>query len=159
MGGERLRKPLLEGKFVQANPQISHDGRWIAYFSNESGQNEVYVRPFPQVDSGKWQVSSGGGREPRWSPNGRELFYRSGDAMMAVPVNTEPTFKAGAPEKLFRGAYYSSVGEMWDMSPDGKRFLMIKPESTGAAAAPEERQSIKVVLNWLEELKQRVPVK
>lgn len=109
------------------------------------------------MDSGKWQVSNGGGQEPRWEPNGREPFYRSGDAMMAVSVSTESTFKAGTPQKLFQGPYYTRLGHQWDLSPDGKRFLMIKP--AGEGTTPEGRQRINVILNWAEELKARVPVK
>ncbi len=79
--------------------------------------------------------------------------------MMAVPVNTEPTFKPGTPEKLFRGTYYTFMGHMWDLSSDGKRFLMIKPEPGSETPTSEARQRINIVLNWFEELKQRVPVK
>ncbi len=138
----------------------------MAYQSDESGKGEIYVRSFPDVNKGKWQVSSGGGNSPLWSPDGRELFYRSGDATMAVEVQTEPTFKRGNPKILFKGTYLSSTEQKvtmtaWDISPDGKRFLMIKPPgSTGAAptaAAPQPK--INIVVNWFEELKQRVPVK
>ena len=73
---------------------------------DESGKAEIYVRPFPEVDTGKWQVSTSGGWNPLWSPDGRELFYRNGDSVMAVAVQTEPTFKAGKPKLLFRGAYF-----------------------------------------------------
>ncbi|HYA40498.1 MAG TPA: hypothetical protein VEF34_04310, partial [Syntrophobacteraceae bacterium] len=141
-------------------------GRWIAYESNESGKYEIYVRPFPDVNNGKWQVSTGGGDSPLWSHDGRELFYHSGDAAMAVAVETMPTFKPGKPVMLFRGAYYRGAFgttdlTYWDISPDDKRFLMIKPPaSTGATtAAPAPRQKINIVLNWTEELKQRVPIK
>ena len=85
--------------------------RWMAYASNESGKYEVYVRPFPEVNKGKWQVSTSGGNSPLWSPDGRELFYRSGDAVMAVPVETEPTFKPGKPTVLFRGTYSALHGD------------------------------------------------
>ena len=78
---------------------------------------------------------------------------------MVVAVNTDPIFKAGTPEMLFRGTYYSLLGHMWDLSPDGKRFLLIKPESTGESSTAQARQRINIVLNWFEELKQRVPVK
>jgi Tol biopolymer transport system component len=158
MEGDRASKPLLREKYVQANPQISPDGRWIAYMSEESGKNEIYVRPFPEVNSGKWPVSTSGGIEPRWSRDGRELFYRNGDAMMAVTVETKPTFKAGVPKELFRGTYFSTLGIHWDISPDGKRFLMIK-ESAGKTPAAAGPRKINIVLNWLEELKQRVPIK
>jgi eukaryotic-like serine/threonine-protein kinase len=159
--GDRKWKPLLQDEYTQANPQISPDGRWMAYFSMESGKAEIYVRPFPKVNSGKWQVSFGGGQEPRWSPDGRELFYRNGDAMMAVAVETAPTFKAGLPKELFRGNYSSYYGHSWDIRPDGKKFLMIQPPASTQAAptAAAPRPKINIVVNWFEELKQRVPTK
>jgi eukaryotic-like serine/threonine-protein kinase len=150
-------KSLLREKYWQANPQISPNGRWMAYFSQESGKREVYVRPFPDVNGGKWQVSTGRGSEPKWAHNGHELFYRDGDAVMAVAVETAPSFKAGEPKMLFRGSYFSLIGEMWDVSPDDKRFLMLKPESGNPAAGSSAR--INVFVNWSEELKQRVPAK
>jgi len=103
------------------------------------------------VNSGKWQASTGGGVEPRWSPDGRELFYRNRDAMMSVPVEIASTFKAGVPRELFRGKYFSTTGPMWDLSPDGKRFLMMKEvESPGKPAAAEGPRSINIVVNWFE---------
>jgi hypothetical protein len=92
---------------------------------------------------------------------GRELFYRNGDAVMAVAVDTEPTFKSGKPVLLFRGTYVAGRGEgvPWDIHPDGKRFLMMKwPEATDEESTEESLRKINIVLNWLEELKQRVPV-
>jgi hypothetical protein len=94
-----------------------------------------------------------------WSRDGRELFYRSGNSMMAVSIEREPTFSAGLSKKLFQGTYLAGVGQMYDISPDSRRFLMIK-ESTGDASAKEvARPKITIVLNWFEELKQRVPVR
>ncbi len=161
--GDRKWKPLLKEKHYESQPRISPDGRWIAYMSNESGQNEVYVRPFPEIDKGKCQVSTSGGDSPLWSPGGRELFYRNGDAVLAVPFKTESVFSAGTPITLFRGTYASfravlTQGDFnsWDISPDGKRFLMMKESGTSAAGGPRR---INIVLNWFEELKQRVPVK
>jgi serine/threonine-protein kinase len=161
--GGPSRKQLLQEKYNKDHPQVSPDGRWLAYASDESGQNEVYVRPFPEVNKGRWQVSMDEGNGPLWSPSGRELFYRNGDSVMAVSVETEPTFKPGKPKVLFRGAYFSdNVGQAvlprWDISPDGKRFLMMKETGSNAAKA-EAPPRINIVLNWLEELKQRVPVK
>ena len=155
MEGDRAPKPLLKEQKSEKGPQISPDGRWLAYSSSESGHGELYVRPFPNVDGGKWQVSAGGGQEARWSPDGRELFYLNGDAMMAVPIETEPAFKAGAPEMLFRKPNYSSGALGWDISPDGKRFLMMKEPDTTAGGP----RKINIVVNWFEELKQRMPVK
>jgi len=163
MEGDHEWKPLLQEKYNEDQPQISPDGRWMAYMSNESGKNEIYVRPFPDVNKGRWQISTVGGSDPLWSPNAREIFYRNGDEVMAVAVETEPTFKAGKPETLFRGTYipFSPLeGNPWDISLDGKRFLMLKEvASTGEPAAAEDRQKINIVVNWFEELKQRVPVK
>jgi eukaryotic-like serine/threonine-protein kinase len=164
MDGDHARKTLLQGKHMDLYPKISPDGRWMAYQSNESGKPEVYVRPFPEVDKGKWQISTDGGDSPLWSPDGRELFYHNGDSFMAVGVEIEPTFKPGNPKILFKGKYrFSSANGylFWDVSPDGKRFLMLKP-SASAGAAPTEagpRPKINIVINWFEELKQRVPVK
>jgi serine/threonine protein kinase len=156
MEGDHNRMPLLQEKHNEGYPKISPDGRWMAYASEESGKTEVYVRPFPDANKGKWQVSTSGGLDPLWSPDGRELFYRNGDSVMAAAVQTETTFNAGKTEALFQGKYDSS----WDISHDGKRFLMIKPPtSTGAAATATGPRKIIIVLNWFEELKQRVPVK
>jgi serine/threonine protein kinase/Tol biopolymer transport system component len=166
MEGKREVKELLQEKYVELEPQISPDGRYVAYQSDESGKGEIYVRSFPDVNKGKWQVSSGGGGSPLWSPDGRELFYRSGDATMTVEVETEPTFKRGNPKTLFKGMYYSSsilkvTYTPWDIHPDGKKFLMIKPAASTAAAPTKASPQAKiiVVVNWFEELKQRVPVK
>jgi serine/threonine-protein kinase len=157
MEGDHVRKPLFQENYWKKDPRISHDGKWMAYASSESGKYEVYVRPFPDVNKGKWQVSTSGGNSPLWSSDDRELFYRSGDEAMAVPVETEPDFKPGKATVLFRGTFpgYPGVDSpdftYWDISPDGKRFLMLKP------SAAEARRKINIVLNWLEELKQRVP--
>jgi serine/threonine-protein kinase len=154
--GDRTPKSLMQEKYDEANPQISPDGRWLAYQSNESGQYEVYLRPFPDMDSDKrWQVSTSGGFEPLWSPDRRELFYRSGDTVMTVPVQTEPIFRLGTPQKLFTGRYRDD----WDIHPDGKRFLMLKASAAADEKPVTEAPKIVVVLNWLEELKRRVPVK
>jgi len=151
---------------MELEPQISPDGRYVAYQSDESGKGEIYVRTFPDVNKGKWQVSSGGAYSPLWSPDGRELFYRSGDATMAVEVKTDPTFKRENPKTLFRGTYVSvnvikNVSTSWDIHPDGKKFLMIKPPASTSATptgvAPQPK--IIVVVNWFEELKARVPTK
>ncbi len=162
MEGDHARMPLLQEKHREKDPMVSPDGRWMAYASNESGKYEVYVRPFPDVNNGKWQVSTSGGNTPLWSPDGRELYYHIGDAAMAVPVETEPVFKPGKPKVLFQLKTTIRTGGMdlsdwtyWDISPDGKRFLMVK--QTDAAA--EDPRKINIVLNWLEELKEKVSVK
>ena len=157
MEGERSVEPLLQAAAAPRYPAISPDGRWMAYKSLESGQDEVYVRPFPDVNSGRWQISPNLGDDPIWSRDGRELFYRGpGGELMAVPVETEPTFRPGNPEALFGGPYLEGGGVQYDVAPDGQRFLMIKESAEGeVAAAPTQ---IHVVLNWLRELQARVPV-
>ncbi len=131
---------------------FSPDGRWIVFTSNQSGQDEIYVKPYPS-EGGMIQISMNGGREPLWARDGSELFYRNGDKMMVVSFQTEPTLKAGAPTLLFEGTYvYSpfSWASYYDISPDGERLLMIKQEEG-------EPGQINVVLNWFEELKRLVP--
>jgi len=172
MEGDRERHPLLQEKHNVFYPQVSPDGNWIAYQSDESGQIEVYVRPFPDVDrGGQWMVSNGGGNSPLWSPDGKELYYRKRETTLAVPFETEPTFSLGKPKTLFGGKYDSiSLSAMdiqytlWDIHPDGKRFLMVKPP-TATTGKPSEEEStttgpikINIVLNWFEELKEKVPV-
>jgi serine/threonine-protein kinase len=163
MEGEHAQKALLQQEYIETQPQISPDGRWIAYSSNESGQYEVFVRPFPEVDKGKWQVSTSGGSSPRWAPHGGELFYLgSEDSIVAIPVQTEPTFGFGNSKNLFQNIYSSAEGPLgvsWDISPDGKRFLMIAgARITSDSSTTESPRRINIVLNWLEELKRLVPV-
>jgi serine/threonine-protein kinase len=165
MEGDCKFKSLLKEKHWEAQPQISPDGRWMVYTSDESGQNQIFVRPFPEVNSGRWQISTSGGDGPLWSRDGREIFYRNGDVVMAVLVKTAPTFSLKAPKILFRGTYVSNVFRVgnigfvtWDISPDGKRFLMMKEVGSTASAEAGPRK-INIVLNWFEELKQRVPIK
>jgi serine/threonine-protein kinase len=162
MEGDRARKVLLHEKHSETSPQASPDGQWLAYVSDESGPYKVYVRPFPEVNKGKWPISISGGDWPIWSRDGRELFYRSGDAIMALAVKTEPTFTAGKPEVLFKGVINpwneSSSLNFWDISPDGKRFLLVRSvESDAGASAAATPAKINVVLNFFEELKQKAP--
>jgi serine/threonine-protein kinase len=161
MDGDRKPRVFLQTPAAESSGQFSPDGRWIAYVSNESGRPEVYVRPFPGP-GGKWQISSEGGTELAWNPKGKELFYRTGaqkEEMMVVDYQTEPTFSAGKPRLLFEGNYVANAptsgGAFYSVSPDGQRFLMTQ--------VPEQQQSsltqVNMVLNWFEEVKQKVPVK
>jgi len=146
---------LLGTLFFELHPEVSPDGRWLAYTSDESGRREIYVQPFPAL-GGKWQVSTEGGAEPVWNPNGGELFYRDGDKLMSVPVTTAPEFTAGKPVLLFEGHYevdpFSNDARNYDVSPDGQHFVMIKAEGDSRGTT-----EIVVVLNWFEELKRLVP--
>jgi serine/threonine-protein kinase len=152
---DRKAQPLLRTQFNESSPRFSPDGHWLAYVTDESGRYEIYVQAFPGP-GGKWQISTEGGTEPVWNPSGRELFYRSGDKMMAADIATQPSFAAGKPRMLFAGQYVPTpvTYPNYDVSPDGQRFLMLKPAEQ-AQAAPTQ---INVVLNWFEELKRRVPV-
>ena len=151
---DRKVQPFLQTRFNEGAPRFSPDGRWLAYISDESGRFEVYVQPYPGP-GGKWQISTDGGTEPVWNRNGRELFYRNGDKMMAAEIIAQPSFSAGAPRMLFEGQYIPSptTSQNYDVAPDGQRFLMVKAVEQ-AQVAPTQ---INVVLNWFEELKQKVP--
>jgi serine/threonine-protein kinase len=158
LAGERRATPLVQTPLSELFGEISPDGRWVAYESDESGRIEIYVRPFPEVDGGRWQVSTGGGAGPLWARSGRELFYWVGPGrMMAAPIQPGPTFVAANPRVVFEGRYVGGFGRNYDVSPDGQRFLMIKDaRPADERAAP---QQLVVVLNWLEELKRLVPTK
>jgi Tol biopolymer transport system component len=127
--------PLLNGKASETNGQISADGKWVTYASDESGTWEIYVTSFPGA-AGKWQVSRGGGTEPRWRGDGKEIFYIApSGVLMAVPVNSEGTFVTGTPAPLFqvhgRAPISSTDLFTYDVAKDGKRFLVnryVKPE-------------------------------
>jgi serine/threonine protein kinase len=148
---------LLQTQFNEGNADLSPDGRWLAYQSNESATVQVYVRPFPNVDSGRWQISNGIGSRPIWARNGRELFYLGANgALMVVPVQTTPAFSPGTPARLFDLTFglTSVAGRTYDVSPDGRRFLVIKNsviESSGSSSLP----SMVVVEHWFEDLKAR----
>ena len=151
IGGEP--KTLWTSPADEAGPQLSPNGRWLAYSSNQSGQTEIYVRPFPDVEE-VWQISSGGGAEPIWAGHGRELFYRNGDQMMVVAVDTEGRdFAWQAPQELFRGRFEPEWIKRanYDVTPDGEQFVMI--ESGESDEVPTE---LRVVQNWFEELRRLV---
>jgi len=152
---DRKVQLFLATPFNEGAPSFSPDGRWLAYVSNESGRPEIYVQPYPGP-GGKWQISTEGGTEPVWNRNGRELFYRSGNKMMAVPIATQPAFAPSKPTMLFEKVYAASqfpaTGLAYDVSPDGQRFLMVKEGDQTAALT-----QINVVLNWFEELKRLAP--
>jgi serine/threonine-protein kinase len=161
--GEHRSQPLLAATpFDELNAEVSPNGQWLAYQSNESGRNEIYVRPFPNVDADRQQVSTNGGTQPLWARNGQELFYESRGTLMRVPVKSGSTFARGTPEKLFEAPYLvrtpgAPLGRMYDVSLDSQRFLMIKQPSESDERPPSPR--IILVQNWFEELKRLVPAK
>jgi serine/threonine-protein kinase len=141
--GSQQPQPLDDTKFAQGSPKFSPDGRWLAYCTNESGRPQVYVKGFPS--GAKIQISNEGGNDPVWRRDGRELFYRNGDRMMAVSVSAGDTFDNRRPEELWRGPYShgmsSSCGapgfssSNYDVTPDGERFLMIQDDDVAATSS------------------------
>ena len=146
---------FLQTKFNEHTGMVSPDDRWLAYVSDDSGREEVYVTPFPGP-GGRQPISTDGGTEPLWSRDGRELYYRNREALMAVTISAEPSLTPGKPTLLFAGPYRSGVGagggphSSYDVTPDG-RFVMIRGEQSSGAT------QILVVLNWFEELERLVP--
>ena len=160
LDGERRVELLLEGPYNERNAEISPDGNWLAYESDESGQSEIYVRPFPDVSASREQVSTDGGTRPLWSGDGRELFYWvEPSTIMAVSVDAGTDFTAGRPDVAVQGSFPTAVfvGRHYDVSRDGDRFLLITEASDPEAEEPAPAQ-ITVVLNWTQELLERVPV-
>ncbi len=155
LDGDRSSTLLLQGEFNERNASLSPDGRWIAYESDESGVSEVYVRPFPDIDSGRWQVSSGIGRWPVWNPSGRELFFATSQHVVALAYEDDPTFDQGTVTQLFDVSPYHTTqnNRRIAVDPHGERFLLLKDDTEDSA-----QPAITVVLNWFEELTARVPV-
>ena len=161
MGGDGTITGVIETEAQEDSARISRDGRWLAYASNESGRPEVYVRPYPNVDDGRWQVSRNGGTMPIWAPDGRELFYVTRDVpdgpltVNMAAVETDPTFSYGQPRPIFSGPYVSFFSS-YDVSSDGERLLMIKDDPSTPGGSSEQPELV-LVQNWFEELKRLVP--
>jgi serine/threonine-protein kinase len=162
MDDKKSTSQLVHTPFREFNGELSPDGRWLAYESNENGNNEVYVRPFPKVNSGHWQISNSGGSHPVWARNSRELFYEGSDArLMVVPYQTSgQNFTPGSPSKVLDIPVFNpNAGHTYDVSPDGQRFLMIRDKSVPEQTPTGTPDSMIVVLNWTEELKARTGTK
>jgi len=158
--GDKKPRLVLQGGFNQGSPQISPDGHWMAYASDESGRSEVYVRAFSPdsagngfVAGGKWPISNGSGADPRWRGDGKELYYLTQDAkVMAVEITNTPTLQAGPPKELFHGPpllfpFGAAMPSQWGVTADGKRFLFQVAAGQAAPAA------VTIVLNWQAALK------
>jgi eukaryotic-like serine/threonine-protein kinase len=124
---------LLDSRFDERSPAISSDDRWLAYVSDETARDEVYVRPFPE-GAGRWVISAAGGSEPRWSRDGRELFYRNADTLFAVQVQTRSGFTVGARTALFTGPFLQNPRHAtYDVHPDEQRFIFITSDGDDSA--------------------------
>jgi len=153
--GDKKPFPFLRTEFNSGDGQFSPDGHWVAYVSDESGRNEIYVRTFsPDAagaasgTGGKWLISAAGGNGPRWRGDGKELYYLAPDGLMAVEIAANPVFQAGVPKILFQAPAQGIVTSyQWSVTPDGKRFLFV------AAAAQSKKADFTVVLNWQAGLK------
>ena len=154
LDGDGTPEPLVATPARENGGYISPDGRWLAYTSDESGRSEIYVRPFPEVDEGRWQVSTNGGTEASWALDGRELFYRDGDKMMRVEVAATSAFAYKPPQVLFEGLYDTHANRNYDVARDG-RFLMVKDVTPSDQASA--RKHLVLVQNWLGELERLVP--
>jgi len=143
MQGERKPRPFLQSEFNERQGQFSPDTRWVAYESDETGTDEIYVRPFPDSNQGKWIVSKGGGRIAKWRGDGRELIYLAPDgSVMAVDVTPAPVFQAGTAKALFKLPPLAADQAGLDVTPDGKRFV------AGVPASDNTPVDFTVVLNW-----------
>jgi hypothetical protein len=150
IGGDRPPVPFLATPVNERLPAFSPDGRWIAYTSDETGQFEVFVTPYPGPGR-RWQVSQGGGVAPAWRSDGREIVYNNTERLMAVDVAAGSPFRAGPPREL---AKLPPFTDYFAMARDGSRFLLVVADGEDRTA-----RELKVVLNWTEELKQRVPAR
>jgi Tol biopolymer transport system component len=155
MVGELRVQDLITMPSVAAGSAVSPDGRWVAYHSDLSGTQEIYVERFPELGD-RQKISTSGGTSPRWAPGGRELFYKSGNGrgVFSVSISSGPKLAAGTPRLLFEGPFLTAgpTTRPFDVTPDGQ-FILIKSEDMPANPAP----TLVVVQNWLEELKRLVP--
>ena len=155
LGAEPSVTTLIGSPATEANHALSPDDKWLAYQTSETGQMEVFVRPFPDVGSERWLMSLEGGEDPVWHPDGSELFYRQGQAIMTVAVTDGPPSSWGKPMRLFAAPYVFNPIRSFDVAPDGTRFVMLKrPVASEDAAATQ----LIYVLNWTQELLERVPI-
>ena len=155
--GEKVEEQdFVAEESAEWSPAFSPDGNWIAYTTDRDGQHQIYVRPYPRMNDDFWRVSTDFGEEPIWSPAGGELFYRSGNRIMAARYESLPDsgFNSHPPTEAVKGRFHNAGGLSYDVSKDGKRFLVLQPVFDDTHL-PE----IRIVRNWAEEVKQALPVK
>jgi Tol biopolymer transport system component len=146
LDGERTLRPLLPAPFRADAARLSSDGRWMAYQSDEAGRPEVYVMRYP-APGGRFRISRNGGSDPVWSPDGREIFFKSGHKLMAAAIQTTPKLNAGVPRVLFEGPF-----DGFDIAPDGQRLVLVRPAYKDLPPGP-----LVIVLGVLDDLGRRVP--
>ena len=156
--GDRTPKPLMRTPVNAGNVTLSADGHWLAYQSTESGQDDIHIRPFPEVESGHWQISTEGGSRPVWAPSGHELFYLDARyRLMTVTLQTTP-FSVSTPSVAFQFVPPpTGLARYFDVTPDGTRFVAIKSAAEKEEAA--QPNQLRVILHWDEELKRLAPAK
>jgi eukaryotic-like serine/threonine-protein kinase len=138
--------PVLAERFAEVHPAISPDGKWLAYQSDESGRFEVYIRPYPEVTRGRWQVSPNGGTSPAWRRDGREIVFAAGSVLTAVDFAGSGSPRLGPPHRLFTAVSSGErLGPQFDVSPDGQRVLLLSPAPTNPVA---DRPEVRVVQGW-----------
>jgi hypothetical protein len=154
VGSEEPPRLLIQNDSQNISPVFSPDEKWIVYQSDESGENQIYVQPFPDVDEGRWQISptSGSGSVPVWNSRGKEVFYLDGSAQMVVPILSEDPFAVGSPTRLFENPAVSGWYAQHLVAPDGDRFLVFENWDD-----PDKPAELILVQNWLEELERLVP--
>jgi hypothetical protein len=156
LAGKPEASPLIQTNRNEMSAALSPDGKWVAYQANDSGPTKIVVRPFPDVQAGRWEIPSEEATRPAWTSNREISYLMPGGTMMVVGVNTTKGIQFDNPTKLFSGPYFMTLtGRTYDVTRDGKRFLMVKTTNQTLADAPR----IILVENWFEELKRRVPVK
>jgi serine/threonine-protein kinase len=154
--GDTAPVPLVASSFTELHPAVSRDGRWLAYTSNESGANEVYVRPFPATTGGRWQVSNGGGTQPRWSPDGRELFYLDGPGrLVAAQIRSAAAFDVTELKPLFDASGYAidSFHSSYEVLPGGRGFVFLRQRQS--TQTPTTTPLV-LVENWFADLRARL---
>jgi serine/threonine-protein kinase len=156
-GVDSAPRPLVLTEFQESGPTISPNGRWLAYRSNESGRDEVYVRPFPNTEDGRWQVSRAGGAEPLWSHSGQELFYVDGTgSLVAVTVVVDPGFSTGQETTLFDGSnprWTDNSYRYYDVTADDQRFVLVR---TAGLAGGTSQSHVVIIDNWFTELREKM---